>query len=73
LSYFKTPLLFAEGGEKEEKSRGKNEKAMIIISHLKEPINTKTNKIPRKMAFLQLFLQSEKSCFRLVLSCILQE
>jgi len=26
------PLLFAEGGEKEEKSRGKNEKAIIIIT-----------------------------------------
>jgi len=26
------PLLFAEGGEKEEKSRGKNEKAIIIIA-----------------------------------------
>jgi len=29
----KKPLLFAEGGEKEEKSRGKNEKAIVIISH----------------------------------------
>jgi hypothetical protein len=26
------PCFFAEGGEKEEKSRGKNEKAIIIIA-----------------------------------------
>jgi len=29
---FKNPCFFAEGGEKEEKSRGKNEKAIIIIA-----------------------------------------
>jgi len=34
MLFLKAPLLFAEGGEKEEKAGAKNEKAILIISKL---------------------------------------
>ena len=39
----KAPLLFAEGGEKEEKAGAKNEKAILIITELKNT-SIQTNK-----------------------------
>jgi len=43
---FKNPCFFAEGGEKEEKSRGKNEKAIIIITFSRKRSTKKTSKGP---------------------------